>query len=41
MDKRATILKQIYGEGREAAGVLGGHYSIALRLVPDEDAVHH
>ena len=39
--QRVPVSIALTGEGREAAGVLGGHYSIALRLVPDEDAAHH
>lgn len=38
--QRVPVSIALTGEGREAAGVLGGHYSIALRLVPDEDAAH-
>lgn len=35
--QRIPVTISLSGEGRELAGVLGGHYSIALRLEPAED----
>ncbi len=34
--RRVPVNITLTGDGREPAGVLGGHYSIALRLVPAE-----
>ena len=39
--RRVPVDIVLTGEGREEAGVLGGHYSIALRLVPEEDSANH
>ena len=39
--QRVPVSIALTGEGREEAGVLGGHYSVALRLVPAEDSANH
>lgn len=39
--QRVPVSIALTGEGLEAAGILGGHYSIALRLVPLEDTEHN
>ena len=39
--QRIPVDIALTGEGREAAGVLGGHYSVALRLVPRGDSAYN
>ncbi len=39
--QRVPVSIALTGEDREAAGILGGHYSIALRLVSGEDTANH
>ena len=39
--QRVPVEIVLTGEGREEAGVLGGHYSVALRLVPAEGSAYH